>query len=514
MELSTRAGDDGVDQSVVETVEVVAGSSGTGGAGGGEQRVLSPGGTETTLRIISPQLSIPSSGIIEIDPQALSSLVTPNFDVSTVTSLSLATNPATTLSGSGLQESLDSRVKRTHDEMIRDTPTAGTTPDVPRKKSRYYLDSHKSIEKKRRDRINNGLQTLKDIVPNCRQYSSQGSKKLDKAEVLEMTIDYIQRLQQNQPSNTDIEASQRELINDLMSWIFQNKLLYTGPNGVEQFSNALLLHLQSLSSSPTVSTATGLMYNQYSDGGGRSASEDEQHSLANTNNVLLQQLASATGNTSETAEESNEELSEKETNETQGATPSTAGQGGVSGSVSQQQNQLAQLQALLLLQQQHQQLYQGGGAGGGATGGGAEGTGGAGSANVDTQQIQQLQQLHQLQTLLLQHLTTEKQPTPLQEVGGDGSINVTPSQSVMVSTGGIDSTHDSVGLSLTSELGSTTAVYATDESLVVGGASNEGSSQMWSQTSNTVHHESPLLMENEGGVQEEVELLEQDKANF
>ena len=26
--------------------------------------------------------------------------------------------------------------------------------------------------------------------------------------------------------------------------------------------------------------------------------------------------------------------------------------------------------------------------------------------------------------------------------------------------------------------------------------------------------ESPLLMENEGGVQEEVELLEQDKANF
>ena len=60
----------------------------------------------------------------------------------------------------------------------------------------------------------------------------------------------------------DIEASQRELINDLMSWIFQNKLLYTGPSGVEQFSNALLLHLQSLSSSPSVSTGTGLMYNQ------------------------------------------------------------------------------------------------------------------------------------------------------------------------------------------------------------------------------------------------------------
>ena len=48
-----------------------------------------------------------------------------------------------------------------------------------------------------------------------------------------------------------------------MSWIFQNKLLYTGPSGVEQFSNALLLHLQSLNSTPSVSTtAAGLMYNQ------------------------------------------------------------------------------------------------------------------------------------------------------------------------------------------------------------------------------------------------------------
>ena len=63
MELSSRAGDDGVDQSVVETVEVVAGSGGGGGTAGGEQRVLSPGGTETTLRIINPQLAIPSSGV-------------------------------------------------------------------------------------------------------------------------------------------------------------------------------------------------------------------------------------------------------------------------------------------------------------------------------------------------------------------------------------------------------------------------------------------------------------------
>lgn len=53
MDLSTRSVES-VDQSVVETVEVVAGS----------ESVLSPGGTETGLKIIAPgQLSVPSSGV-------------------------------------------------------------------------------------------------------------------------------------------------------------------------------------------------------------------------------------------------------------------------------------------------------------------------------------------------------------------------------------------------------------------------------------------------------------------
>jgi len=70
------------------------------------------------------------------------------------------------------------------------TPTM--TPEVPRKKSRNYLDSHKTIEKKRRDRINQCLDQLKSLIPDCKQY---GSKKLDKAEILEMTIEYVQRVQ-------------------------------------------------------------------------------------------------------------------------------------------------------------------------------------------------------------------------------------------------------------------------------------------------------------------------------
>ena len=42
--------------------------------------------------------------------------------------------------------------------------------ELPRKKSRNYLDSHKTIEKKRRDRINQCLNQLKTLVPDCRQY--------------------------------------------------------------------------------------------------------------------------------------------------------------------------------------------------------------------------------------------------------------------------------------------------------------------------------------------------------
>ena len=96
-----------------------------------------------------------------------------------------------------------------------DPLTSPSLGDIPRKKSRVsyywlvivaldaaslpqnYLDSHKTIEKKRRDRINQCLNALKIAVPDCKQY---GSKKLDKAEILEMTIDYINRLHQNQAS--------------------------------------------------------------------------------------------------------------------------------------------------------------------------------------------------------------------------------------------------------------------------------------------------------------------------
>ncbi|KAA0184703.1 hairy [Hyalella azteca] len=48
------------------------------------------------------------------------------------------------------------------------------------------------IEKRRRDRINNSLAELRRLVPAA--YEKQGSAKLEKAEILQMTVDHLKLL--------------------------------------------------------------------------------------------------------------------------------------------------------------------------------------------------------------------------------------------------------------------------------------------------------------------------------
>ena len=48
------------------------------------------------------------------------------------------------------------------------------------------------IEKKRRDRINNSLAELRRLVPTA--FEKQGSAKLEKAEILQMTVDHLKVL--------------------------------------------------------------------------------------------------------------------------------------------------------------------------------------------------------------------------------------------------------------------------------------------------------------------------------
>lgn len=60
------------------------------------------------------------------------------------------------------------------------------------------------IEKKRRDRINSSLTELKRLVPTA--YEKQGSAKLEKAEILQLTVEHLKSLQSKseyylQPAN-------------------------------------------------------------------------------------------------------------------------------------------------------------------------------------------------------------------------------------------------------------------------------------------------------------------------
>ncbi|XP_028252704.1 hairy/enhancer-of-split related with YRPW motif protein 2 [Parambassis ranga] len=70
---------------------------------------------------------------------------------------------------------------------IRCGSPAVSTQVMARKKRRGI------IEKRRRDRINNSLSELRRLVPTA--FEKQGSAKLEKAEILQMTVDHLKMLQ-------------------------------------------------------------------------------------------------------------------------------------------------------------------------------------------------------------------------------------------------------------------------------------------------------------------------------
>lgn len=79
-----------------------------------------------------------------------------------------------------------------HDDVFDDRLKSGSPSQscqiTDRKKRRGI------IEKRRRDRINNSLSELRRLVPTA--FEKQGSAKLEKAEILQMTVDHLKLLHQ------------------------------------------------------------------------------------------------------------------------------------------------------------------------------------------------------------------------------------------------------------------------------------------------------------------------------
>lgn len=79
----------------------------------------------------------------------------------------------------------DSETDDFFDDNMKGSPSQ-SCPVSARKKRRGV------IEKRRRDRINNSLTELRRLVPAA--YEKQGSAKLEKAEILQMTVDHLKYL--------------------------------------------------------------------------------------------------------------------------------------------------------------------------------------------------------------------------------------------------------------------------------------------------------------------------------
>ncbi|XP_025781716.1 hairy/enhancer-of-split related with YRPW motif protein 2 [Puma concolor] len=78
-------------------------------------------------------------------------------------------------------------VRQSTSSVIRSNSPTTTSQIMARKKRRGI------IEKRRRDRINNSLSELRRLVPTA--FEKQGSAKLEKAEILQMTVDHLKMLQ-------------------------------------------------------------------------------------------------------------------------------------------------------------------------------------------------------------------------------------------------------------------------------------------------------------------------------
>ncbi|XP_072316012.1 hairy/enhancer-of-split related with YRPW motif protein 1-like [Eucyclogobius newberryi] len=126
-------------------------------------------------------------------------------------SLSLRTGDAPLLQDALFYAGLESNMKRSHNYSSSDSDLDDNV-EVEKDSGDEigHLDSHGSvspatttqvqarkrrrgiIEKKRRDRINNSLSELRRLVPSA--FEKQGSAKLEKAEILQMTVDHLKML--------------------------------------------------------------------------------------------------------------------------------------------------------------------------------------------------------------------------------------------------------------------------------------------------------------------------------
>ncbi|XP_019958830.2 transcription factor HES-1-B-like [Paralichthys olivaceus] len=98
-------------------------------------------------------------------------------------------------------------LERTSPSAVAATPASGhSTPEKPRALTENRKSSKPIMEKRRRARINESLGQLKTLILDALKKDSSRHSKLEKADILEMTVKHLrnmQRLQMTAAVNTD-----------------------------------------------------------------------------------------------------------------------------------------------------------------------------------------------------------------------------------------------------------------------------------------------------------------------
>ncbi|CAL8254598.1 unnamed protein product [Arctogadus glacialis] len=140
----------------------------------------------------------------------------------------------------------DTLEKQTVSPMAGSPATGAHTPDKPKNASEHRKSSKPIMEKRRRARINESLGQLKTLILDALKKDSSRHSKLEKADILEMTVKHLRNLQRVQMSaalSTDatVLSKYRAGFNECMSEV--TRFLSTSEGVNTEVRSRLLNHL-------------------------------------------------------------------------------------------------------------------------------------------------------------------------------------------------------------------------------------------------------------------------------
>ncbi|KAM8829457.1 hairy-related 9 [Synchiropus picturatus] len=142
----------------------------------------------------------------------------------------------------------DTMEKQTASPLAGAPANGSHTPDKPKNASEHRKSSKPIMEKRRRARINESLGQLKTLILDALKKDSSRHSKLEKADILEMTVKHLRNLQRVQMSaalspDASVLSKYRAGFNECMNEV--TRFLSTSEGVNTEVRSRLLSHLSS-----------------------------------------------------------------------------------------------------------------------------------------------------------------------------------------------------------------------------------------------------------------------------